>query len=94
MRIRWKRNALADLEEIADHIAQENSAAARKVVSEIRRQTQILSNHPQIGRRGRVSDTHELVMTSHAHLVAYEITEKSVNVLAVVHTSKLWPESF
>ncbi len=57
MRLRWKRNALADLGEIADHIAEENPEAARKVVSEIRKQTRILSSHPQIGRRGRVSDT-------------------------------------
>jgi hypothetical protein len=33
----------------------ENPAATRAVISEIRRQIQLLGNHPQIGRIGRVS---------------------------------------
>ena len=94
MRLKWKRSALADLSEIADYIAQENSEAARKVISEIRKQTQVLSSHPQIGRRGRASDTYELVIARYPYIVAYEITGESLDILAVVHMSKLWPEKF
>jgi len=60
----------------------------------IRKQTEVLSSHPQIGRRGRVSGTLELVITRYPYIVTYEITGKSVDILAVVHMSKLWPESF
>ena len=94
MRLRWKCSALADLGEIAAYIAKENSEAARKVISEVRKQTQVLSSQPQIGRRGRVSDTYELVITRYPYIVTYEITGESLDVLAVVHMSKLWPEKF
>ncbi len=94
MRLRWKRSALTDLSEIADYIAQENSEVARKVVSEIYKQTQVLSIHPKIGRRGRALDTYELVIARYRYIVAYEITGESLDILAVVHMSMLWPEKF
>lgn len=94
MRVRWKSAALADLAEIAGHVAEENPQAARKVVGEIRRQILILSRHPDIGRAGRVSGTRELVITKFPYVVVYEVSEKSVDILAVVHASRLWPDFF
>jgi addiction module RelE/StbE family toxin len=94
MHVRWKSAALKDLAEIAEHIAEEYPGAARRVVSEIRRQSLILSRHSDIGRIGRVSGTRELVITKFPYVIAYEVTQKYVDVLAVVHTSKLWPDFF
>ncbi len=64
----------------ADYIAQENSEAARKVVSEIYKQTQVLSIHPKIGRRGRALDTYELVIARYPYIVAYEIAGESLDI--------------
>jgi addiction module RelE/StbE family toxin len=94
MRVRWKSAALKDLAEIAEHIADENTQAARRVVSEIRRQSLILSRHSEIGRAGRVAGTRELVITKFPYVIAYEETQKFVDILAVVHASKLWPDFF
>jgi len=94
MRIRWKSAALEDLTEIAEHIAEENAQAARRVVTEIRRQSLILSTYSDIGKTGRVSGTRELVITKFPYVIAYEVAQKSVDVLAVVHASKLWPDPF
>ena len=94
MRVRWKSAALKDLAEIAEYIAEENIQAARRVVSEIRRQSLILSRHTDIGRSGRVLGTRELVVTKFPYVIAYEVTQKSVDILAVIHASKLWPDFF
>jgi toxin ParE1/3/4 len=94
VRVRWRRTALADLKEIAEYIAKENPAAARLVVSEIRREVTVLDDHPFIGRVGRVSDTREMVVTKYPYIVAYEVRDRAIEILAVVHTSRLWPESF
>ena len=75
MRVRWKSAALKDLAEIAEHIAEENTQAARRVVSEIRRQSQILSRHSDIGRAGRISGTRELVITKFPYIIAYDVTQ-------------------
>lgn len=94
MRVRWQKTALGDLREIAEHIAQENPGAARRVVAEIRRQVRVLADHPYLGHPGRVADTRELVIANYSYVVAYEVIGRTAAILAVVHTSRLWPESF
>ena len=94
MRIRWKDAALADLQEMAEYIAAENPAAARRVLAELRNQARALADHPYLGRAGRVAGTRELVVTKYPYVIAYEVTERAVSILAVVHTSRLWPQDF
>lgn len=94
MRIRWSKTALADLKEIAEHIAKDNPVAARRVISEIRDRISVLANHPYVGRSGRTEGTRELVISKYPYAVAYEVGERATTILAVVHTSRLWPESF
>lgn len=94
MRVRWGKSALADLREIAESIALDNPAAARRVVNEIRAQAYVLAAHPYVGRAGRVAETRELVIAKYPYVLAYELSERNTDILAVVHTSRLWPESF
>jgi plasmid stabilization system protein ParE len=53
-----------------------------------------LGTHPHIGRVGRVERTRELVIPKLPYIVAYTITAEDIRILAVVHTSRKWPESF
>lgn len=94
MKVCWRRNAQLDLAEIDEHIRQENPQAANRVVSAIRRETMQLANTPQVGRLGRVGNTRELVIAKLPFIVAYQIMPSSVEILAVVHTARLWPENF
>ncbi len=88
----WLKEALADLQGIHDYIARDNPAAARRVVKTIRDDVTVLEQHPMIGRAGRIEGTRELVIGRYPYIVAYRARESSVNILAVVHTSRLWPE--
>jgi addiction module RelE/StbE family toxin len=90
-KLRWLADALSDLEGIRLYIAQDNPAAARRVVSEIRRQVQVLREHPLMGRVGLLEGTRELVISRLPYLVAYRIQDDQADILAVVHTSRKWP---
>lgn len=92
MALRWLGAALADLRAIKAYIAEENPDAARRVIASIRSETGILINQPAIGRAGRVSDTRELVISQYPYIVAYREQGGDVHILAVVHTSRRWPE--
>ncbi len=88
----WLREALADLRGIHGYIARDNPAAARRVVKTIRDDVKVLEQHPMFGRSGRIEGTRELVIGRYPYVVAYRVRDASVHVLAVVHTSRLWPE--
>lgn len=60
----------------------------------IRRDTLPLASTPLLGRPGRVENTQELVVTKLPYIVAYQVTPSAVEILAVIHTARLWPENF
>lgn len=92
MRVRWTRPALADLAEIHDYVATDNPAAARGIIRQIRTEVSVLSEHPAIGRAGRVAGTRELVAGRLPYVIAYRIGTREIAVVAVIHTSRNWPD--
>lgn len=53
-----------------------------------------LERHPDLGRPGRVSGTRELVITGTPLIVAYRLRRNEIQVLAVLHGARKWPERF
>ncbi|MFO1097885.1 MAG: type II toxin-antitoxin system RelE/ParE family toxin [Xanthobacteraceae bacterium] len=94
MRLRWTSPALRDLEAIGEFIAKDNPAAAAKTVTHILDLTGALANHPHMGRAGRVPGTRELVITDTPFVVPYRVRDVSIEVLAVFHGARRWPEKF
>jgi addiction module RelE/StbE family toxin len=93
-KIKWVEGALDNLDQIAERIAEDDPAAARRVVSKIRRAVRHLAQQPSMGRLGRVQDTRELVIIGTPYIVAYRIRANVLEVLCVLHSSQRWPESF
>jgi toxin ParE1/3/4 len=91
-KVSWLNEALADLRGIKDYIARDNPAAARRVVKAIRDGVGILKDHPGVGRPGRLAGTRELVIRPYPFIVAYRQAESALHILAVVHTSRRWPD--
>lgn len=91
-RIVWLKEALGDLRGIGDYIARESPGAARRVVRTIQNDVNLLREHPAIGRPGRLAGTRELVVSRYPYIVAYRELAAVVQILAVVHTSRRWPE--
>lgn len=89
--IRWSREALDDIKEQADFIAQDNPAAARRVVDHIRDTGNSLGEFAT-GRPGRVGGTYEKSTPRLPYIIAYTIIGNAVIIVRVVHTSRDWPE--
>jgi plasmid stabilization system protein ParE len=81
------------LEEISDYIAKDSPVAADRVTDRLRTATQILTAHPAIGRVGRIAGTRELVMADLPYIIPYMVTESSIEILSIIHTSQRWPET-
>jgi toxin ParE1/3/4 len=94
MRIAWTAPAARDLEAIGDYIARQNLNAARRTVQRIRSKVRTLAIHPYLGRPGRIAGTRELVVASTPFIVAYRLVGDRAEILAVIHSARIWPEAF
>ena len=92
--LKWRQAALADLEEIFEFVALNNPAAAARLASTIRAQAERLRLNPRLGRSGRIQGTREFVVQRLPYIVAYQVRGTRIEILAVVHTSRLWPAGF
>jgi len=92
VRVRWLRTALANLDAEAEYIAEDNPAAAGRVVLRILRAVKLLKKNPALGRAGRVAGTRELVVVGTPYVVPYRVRGEVVEILRVFHAARKWPE--
>ncbi|WP_422641803.1 type II toxin-antitoxin system RelE/ParE family toxin [Zavarzinia sp.] len=50
-----------------------------------------LSEHPHLGRAGRVADTRELVISRTPYVAVYSVGPDAIDILAVFHGARRWP---
>jgi toxin ParE1/3/4 len=94
MTLHWTRLALEDLDHAYQYIVKQNPAAACRVIERIEAGLRALSNHPHIGRAGRVAGTLELVVAGTPFVIPYRIKQQRIELLAVIHAAHRWPDSF
>jgi toxin ParE1/3/4 len=94
VRLKWTRAASRDLKSVEQYISRDNPNAAIDTVLQIIRRVEMLSEHPGMGRPGRVAGTRELVLGSPPYVVAYVDQGDAVVVLRVLHGAMKWPERF
>jgi toxin ParE1/3/4 len=92
MRVKWLRKALLNLDDEANHIAQDNPKAAAKFVVHLHTKALMLGEQPDMGRPGRIPGTRELVITQFPYILPYRVRNNAVEILRVFHTSRKWPE--
>lgn len=93
-KIRWLHLALSDLDELIGFIAKDNPKAANKVAERIWETTRMLSDHPAMGKPGRVPGTREMVVPGTSYIVPYRVVANDVQILRVLRGSRRWPEEF
>ena len=91
--VTWIDKALGDLTAIGQYIAQDNPKSAYETLIRIKTAADTLQHNPRIGRAGRVEGTHELRVSSLPYILVYQVKEQDVEILAVMHTSRKWPQS-
>lgn len=93
MRVRWTRRALREQDEAFEWIVSENAQAAREVIERTYAATRLLADNPRMGRPGKIAGTRELVVSRTPYVVVYRVAQDEVQVLAVIHQARAWPES-
>ena len=89
MQLKWREEALANLDAEAEYISQDSPAAAVRTVAAILDAVGNLK--PALGRPGRVSGTRELVVSGTPYIVPYRVCGDAVELLRVFHASRKWP---
>jgi addiction module RelE/StbE family toxin len=93
VRIVWTEPARQDLRNIFEYIAEENLKAARSLLGNIKERAILLQDNPLIGRTGRIDGTRELVVTGTQYIIPYRVKDKQIQILAVFHGARKWPET-
>lgn len=92
MKIVWTQIALKDLDQVWDYIASDNPEGAQGVLEKISKAVQALPSYPNLGRSGRVIGTKELVVIGTPFIIPYRIRKDRIEILAVIHGARRWPE--
>ena len=90
MKLHWTGEAEQQRYDIWRYIYQENPYAALEMDECFLEATMRLCNFPELGRPGELPGTRELIPHESYRLI-YEIEQEEVRILALVHTSRLWP---
>ncbi|HEY1657328.1 MAG TPA: type II toxin-antitoxin system RelE/ParE family toxin [Candidatus Sulfotelmatobacter sp.] len=95
MKIVWTRRANRHLRSAYEYWAHEKSIdAAEMMLDRIFAAVELLPNHPEIGREGRVPGTRELVLRPAPFLIAYRVHRQRIAIIALLHGARKWPANF
>ncbi len=92
MNLYWSPGAIEDLEHLRAYIARDNPRAAAEIAKTVLETVERLRQFPAMGRPGRVPDTRELVVPGTPLVIPYTVSERGVEIVAVLHGARMWPE--
>jgi plasmid stabilization system protein ParE len=82
----WTVRARADLKAIHDYIAKDSPENAKRIVGEMRRKADALTAAPHIGRMvPELGDPEVREIPAYSWRILYQVQERRVYVLAIVH---------
>ena len=93
MKVVWTPIAIAHLQSTYECIASDDPSAADKILARILGAAEMLERYPNMGRSGRVDGTRELVIANTPYVLPYRVKKTRIQILAVFHASRKWPES-
>ncbi len=94
MILRWTERAADHLEMLHAYVAEGNIRAADALIQNVFEAAERLIAFPELGRKGRVSGTRELILPGTQIILAYRLHKNNVQILAVLHAARRWPDSF
>jgi toxin ParE1/3/4 len=94
MTIRWSSRAQRHLTSLTNFVALESPKTALKILSQIEKSVENLPEFPNMGKTGRLKNTRELIIQNLPYIISYTIFEDTIWILAIMHTSRKWTNSF
>jgi toxin ParE1/3/4 len=92
VKLRWTRVARADINTAYDYVAVDSAGAADQFLERIQQAATVLVRHPMAGRVGRIPGTRELVVAGTPWIIPYRVRRGFVDILAVMHGARKWPD--
>lgn len=92
MKTSWTPRALSHLRAAYEYIAEDSSAAAEALLERIFSGVEMLARYPQLGHDGRIDGTRELILAGTPFVIVYQVGPEQIDVLAVFHSARRWPE--
>ena len=92
MKVVWSRRATRHLIAVRDYIAKDSPQSAAAVAGRILKSVDLLATQPQMGRRGRVLGTRELVVPDTPYIIPYRVRGDYLELIAVFHGRQRWPK--
>ncbi|MGQ3284946.1 type II toxin-antitoxin system RelE/ParE family toxin [Bosea sp. (in: a-proteobacteria)] len=92
MKIVWTPRARRNLRDAARYVMQFSPTAALSMVQAIRAAPEQLIHFPSSGRPGQIEGTRELLVGSTDYILPYRVQNDVIEILAVIHTSRRWPD--
>ncbi|HEY9619154.1 MAG TPA: type II toxin-antitoxin system RelE/ParE family toxin [Crinalium sp.] len=94
MKLVWTKQAIVDLNAAYDYIAETSPDVAEVIIERIENSLESLRQFPEMGRPGRVKDTREVVVPRTPFILPYRVRKNRIEILAVLHGSRRWPDNF
>ena len=92
MRIRYTARALVEIDEIYSYIAEDNKAAADRVINQIEQTIALIGQFPKIGRLKYRNEVRMLPVRRYPqYLVFYALNDDEVVILNVRHGARRRP---
>jgi len=89
--IRLAPRFIAELRHQIQWIAADNPVAAARAEGRVRVAVRRLSRFPHLGRTGRIDGTRELSVPNTRFIIAYRVTDNTIDVAALLHAAQQWP---
>ena len=88
--LRWEAEARRQYRDSLTHVAAQNAAAADGLALEIAHKLDLLLQFPELGRKGRVARTRELVVHPN-YLLIYAVKRHTIDVIRFLHARQQYP---
>ena len=88
--LRWEAEARRQYRDSLTYIAAQDVSTAEALGLEIARKLNLLVQFPEMGRKGRVPRTRELVVHPN-YILIYMVRRNSIDVIRFLHSRQLYP---
>ena len=88
MKLRYREQALADIDAIHNYLEKRSAAGARNVLRAIYASIQLIAEHPLSYQRTDDPGIHVHVVRRYSYRIFYSVTGDTVEIMHVRHTSR------
>lgn len=92
--LHWTPAATSHLRSAFEYVSLDSARAAHALIERIFSVAERLRDFPRMGREGRAEGTRELVIAGTPFVVVYRLHGRGIEMLAVFHAARKWPDAF